>query len=343
MKIPPYQIDSYIKTIASNKEIYGALIYGPESGLTTIRAKVIGESIVPNLSDSFLVNNLSDKQIDEDNALLFDEFVSIPMLGDRKLIFVRDAKDKICDALKAIFEDKNPSSNNFILITAGELDSNSKLRKFAEANQHIACLACYEDDNNTIAQIIRQKLKEYNLNVENGVVELITDKFGKNRLIVLNEIEKLATYMGEDKNLTVEITETIISDISDSSITEFTNHLLSRDPKQTALSLQKLYNDKIYPISIIRAISAYFIRFYIVKNNLEKGGNLESEVKSQRLFFKQEPIFKRQVSEWPISAINEILAKLQELESKCKTPNATPELMLANFCNLLCVKYRRFK
>lgn len=343
MKIPPYQIDSYIKTIADNKEISGALIYGPESGLTTLRARIISESIVPNLSDPFLVTNLSDRQIDDDNALLFDEFVSIPMLGGRKLIFIRDAKDKICDALKAIFEDKKPAGNNFILITAGELDSNSKLRKFAEANQHIACLACYEDDNATIAQIIRQKLKEYNLHAENGVVELITEKFGKNRLIVLNEIEKLSSYMGEDKNLTLQITEAVISDIADASVTEFTNHLLNRDPKKTASSLQKLYDDKTYPISIIRAISAYFIRLYIVKNNLERGGNLDNEVKAQRLFFKQEPIFRKQVSEWPLSAINEILLKLQELESKCKTPNSTPELMLAHFCNLLCVKYRRFK
>ena len=343
MKIPPYQIDSYIKTLASNKEIHGVLIYGPESGLAAIRAKIIGESIVPNMSDPFLVSNLSSKQIEEDGALLFDEFVSIPMLGGRKLIFVRDAKDKICDVLKTIFEDKKPISDNFILITAGELDSNSKLRKFAEANQYIGCIACYEDDNATITQIIRQKLKEYNLNVENGVVELIADKFGKNRLIVLNEIEKLVAYMGNDRNLTTEIAEAVISDITQASIAEFTNHLLNRDPKKTAFSLQKLYDDKTYPISIIRAISAYFIRLYIVKNNLEKGGNLESEVKAQRLFFKQEPIFKKQVSEWPISAINEILAKLQELETKCKTPNATPELMLAHFCNLLCVKYRRFK
>lgn len=146
MKIPPYQIDAYIKTIATNREIFGAVVYGPESGLTSIRAKLIGESIVSNLSDPFLVTNLSDKQIDEDNAILFDEFVSIPMLGGRKLIFVRDAKDKICDAIKAIFENKKPAGENFILITCGELDANSKLRKFAESSPNLACLASYEDD-----------------------------------------------------------------------------------------------------------------------------------------------------------------------------------------------------
>ncbi len=345
MKIAPYKIDSFINSLPQNKEIFGALIYGPESGIVSINSDKIAKSIVKNLSDPFLVSNIEQKRLEEDGALLSDEFVSMSMMGGRKLIRINNVNNKITNNLKAIFDNKKdskkPIGTNFILISANELDNSSSLRKFAENNPYFAAIACYEDNEAAIKNIIRNKLREYNLKPENGVIELIIDKFGKNRLIILNEIDKLALYMDQNQDLTIDIVQKVIADISQISINEFINAFYNIDLKKSNFFLKKLINEKTNSITILRFLANYLFKLYVVKNNLEKGSNLESEIRLQRIFFKQEASFKRHLNLWNLSALKLLLKKLEDLEINCKDSNNNPEILLLSFNNFSFLKFKK--
>jgi DNA polymerase-3 subunit delta len=343
MKIPPYKIDSFIKNINASKELFGALIYGPESGLVNIYNKQIGQIIVPDLSDPFLVANLENKKIEEDNAILFDEFVSISMLGGRKLIKIDSASNKITNILKEIFDKNNKIiGQNFILISANNLDATSSLRKFAENSKYFACLACYEDNEQTIKNIIKNKLQEYSLRYEDGVLDVITDRFGKNRQIILNELEKLSIYMiGRDNFVTLEDASEVFCDISEISIVEFVEAFVNLDLRKSDFFLQKLYLEKVNVITIIRYLCNYFAKIFNTQNNLLSGSSIDQELKSQRIFFKQEQSFKKHLRIWNLKMVKNILLKLQELEIKCKTSNSKPEILLSAFNNFCFLKYKK--
>ena len=343
MKIAPYQIESFINSLAKNKEIFGVLVYGPESGLVSIQTTKIANLIVPNCYDPFLITNINPKKLDEDKGLLADEFVSIPMLGGRKLIRVDNATNTVTESLKSLFDNGKikPVGENFILINAGALEANSSLRKFAENNAYFAAIACYEDDEAAVKNIIRTKLQEYNLKTENGVIEIIINKFGKNRLIILNELEKLAIYMGKESLVTIQIIENVISDISQISANEFVDNFFSLDLAKSNFFLQKLFDEKINSITIIRFLTNYLMKLYLVKNNVKNGSVLEQEIKSQRLFFKREPIFRKHLNIWDLEATKSLLIKLQELEIKCKSSSSIPELLLKSFNNFCFLKYKK--
>ncbi|MES2677127.1 MAG: DNA polymerase III subunit delta [Pseudomonadota bacterium] len=343
MQIKPYQADAFINNIAANKEIFAALIYGPESGLVSIRAKKIASSIVADLNDPFLVVSLNEKQFDEDKGLLGDEFAAISMLGGRKLINV-DGGNKTTESLKMIFEapkkqkDFQIVGDNFILITAGDLDKSSSLRKFAESSPYIAVIACYEDDAATVSAIIRQKFKEQNFTFDNEVIEILLNKFGKNRQIILNEIDKLALFMGEKRHITVEILQENIADIAEISAFQLVEEFANRDAKKTIFFLEKLFAEKTSPITILRFLSGYFSKLILVKSNIENGSNLDLEMKIQNIFFKQQPAFKRHLNIWNPKAIGNLLVKFQELEIKCKNSSFDSELLLAAFINFALLK-----
>jgi DNA polymerase-3 subunit delta len=343
MQIKPYQADAFINNIASNKDVFAVLLYGPESGLASIRANKIAKSIVDDLSDAFLVSNINAAQIEEDKGILADEFASMSMLGGRKLIIV-GGTNKITESLKIIFEaskkqkDFKLKGDNFILIKAGDLEKSSSLRKFADSNKYIASIACYEDDKATISNIIRSKFKEHNLTFDNEVVELLQGKFGKNRQIILNEIEKLAVFMGKESHITVEILEENIADIAQVSAFGLVSSFANRDLKTSILFLEKLYAEKTSPIAIIRFLSSYFSKLALVKNNVENGSNLDLEMKIQSIFFKQQTEFKKHLNMWGKPAISGLLLKLQELEVKCKSSNFDGETMLSMFINFVLIK-----
>ncbi len=343
MQIKPYQAEAFINNIANNKEIFAVLVYGPESGLVSIRAKKIATAIVADLSDPFLVASLNEKQLDEDKGLLADEFASISMLGGRKLIFV-DGGNKMTESLKMIFEvgkkqkDFRIIGENFIVIAAGDLEKSSSLRKFAEANPYIAAIACYEDDVATISAIIRQKFKEQNFTFDNNVVEMLLNKFGKNRQIILNEIDKLALFMGEKRHISAEILQETIADIAEISAFQLVEEFANRDVKKAIFFLEKLFTEKTSPITIIRFLTNYFGKLSLVKNNIKNGSNLDLEMKIQNIFFKQQPTFKKHLNIWSEKAISNILIKLQELEIKCKNSNFDSELLLSAFVSFVLMK-----
>jgi DNA polymerase-3 subunit delta len=349
MQIKPYQAEAFINTIANNKEIFAVLVYGPESGLVSIRAKKIATSIVADLSDPFLVASLNEKQLDEDKGLLADEFAAISMLGGRKLIMV-DGGNKMTESLKIIFEapkgkdqkqqDFRIIGDNFIVISAGDLDKSSSLRKFAEANPYIATIACYEDDVATISAIIRQKFKEQNFTFDNDVVEMLLNKFGKNRQIILNEIDKLALFMGEKRHISADILQEIIADIAEISAFQLVEEFANRDAKKAIFFLEKLFTEKTSSITIIRFLTNYFGKLSLVKNNIKNGSNLDLEMKIQNIFFKQQPTFKKHLNSWNPKAINSLLIKLQELEIKCKNNNFDSEILLSAFVNFVLMQKR---
>ena len=298
MQIKPYQVETFINNIATNKEIFAILLYGPESGLISIYQKKIANKIVDNLSDPFLVVNLNEKQLEQDQGLLADEFSAISMLGGRKLIMV-DSGNKMTESLKMVFEAPKKQTNfkvigdNFILIVASELDKKSSLRKFAEGSPHIATIACYEDDLTTISAIIRQKFREQNFTFENQIVELLLGKFGKNRQIILNEMEKLFLFMGKNRHITADILQQNIADIAEISAYNFVEEFANRDVKKAILFLEKLFTEKTSPITILRFLNNYFSKLSLVKSNIENGSNLDLEMKIQKVFFKQQPSFKK--------------------------------------------------
>ena len=349
MQIKPYQAESFINNINNNREIFAVLVYGPESGLISIRSKKIATSIVADLSDPFLVVSLNEKQFDEDKGLLGDEFAAISMLGGKKLIMV-DGGNKITDSLKMIFEspkkvpkktDFKVVGDNFILISAGDLDKNSSLRKFCEANPYIATIPCYEDDSATVSAIIRQKLKDQHLTFDNEIIEMLLGKFGKNRQIILNEIEKLALFMGNQRHITADILQANIADITEISAFQLVEEFANRDAKKALFFLEKLFTEKTSPITILRFLSNYFGKLILVKNNIENGSNLDFEMKIQNIFFKQQNTFTKHLNIWNSRAISNLLIRLQELEIKCKNSNFDSEILLASFINFSLIRVER--
>ena len=336
MKIAPFKIDEFIKNIDQNNDISAVLIYGPESGLISIREKEIAKKITSDIFDPFAFSDISIKQIEENGNILFDEFFSVSMFSGQKLIKINPASNKITKNLKALFE-VDSKSDNFILIVAGELDTSSSLRKFAEKHPKIAAIACYEDNIATISNIVRAEFAKNNIKIEPGIIEFINSKFGKNRLIILNEINKIITYLGEGKNLTLEIVQNLLSDISEVSINEFVNNFVSLDLKKSMIILEQIYYQKISPIVIIRYLQNYFFKLYKIAASITNGSNLEVEMKSQRIFFKDQAFFRKHHQIWQIKSIEQILMKLQELEIKCKKDYDNCQNIFNSFINMACI------
>lgn len=333
MKIASYKIEEYIKNIDQQK-IAGCLVYGPESSLIDFYCKKICQKIVNDLSDPFLVVNISKEKLNQNPTAIIDEFFSFSMLGGRKLILVNDSSATVTNAIKQLISDEDfaKKSDNFILIQAGDLEKSNGLRKIFEDSQTFTALPCYEENDVAIKRFIAEELKINNIKFNSDVVDFLYENLGGKRDIISLEIKKISFFLGSDLNLTLEKIESLIVEQSELSVNNFIQNFAYKKYGKSLILAKKLMNDGHNAITLIRFLSNHFYKLFSAKNEIENlGTEFELAAKKQKIFFKIEVDFKKQLKVNSLSHFAKILHQLQQLELAIKQGKSSPEVIFYKF------------
>lgn len=334
MKITSSQIENYINRI-ENEKIAGCLVYGPEAIVVRARFEIIAKKIVKDLSDGFLVSNLSEEKLENDNALLADEFYSIPMFGGRKLIIIKDASTYTAKALKQITEQDNYSqkSDNFILVQADDLPATSALRKIFESQAKLASIACYEDNEAMIKKFVGEKFKENNLKYSTAIVDLVIERIGKNRQALTMEIEKISQFFAPNTNITLEKVAEILVEQNEISVNQFVVNFADKKFADALVKANKIIDQgEIEIIFLLRVLSNYFQKLYQGKIMIELDKiSVEEVLAKQKIFFKMEADFRRHLKDLRLKFIAKILQDLEQIEIKIKLGKMSPKLIFLSY------------
>lgn len=332
MKIPAAKIESFVNSPDPN--INFVLLYGPDRGLISERKKTLSLKVVSDLNDAFNVVEFKYSQIKDDPSLFADEINAMSLMGGRRLIIV-DADTTISKELCDVIEAAN--SDSFVIFAAGDLTPASTLRKFFDKSKKTAALPCYNDDAASIQKIIGGKLRAEGYNFEFEVVQYLADKFSGDRLIILNEAEKLILYMGDNKNITLNDVENCVFDSSEFSLDELCTAVASKDLKSIDKNMTRAISDGVAPVAIIRANLRYFMRLLQAREAIDNGQSEQVAMGQLRppVFFKQVPIFKRQLSMWKTPQLNRAIKSFTELEIECKKSANPAELLCSRMLLIL--------
>ncbi|MFC1659247.1 DNA polymerase III subunit delta [Pseudomonadota bacterium] len=341
MKIQTYQSDNFIKNIHIQNNLRGILLYGPDLGLVSLRSKEIQTSLSKNNKNTYLVSKVYHSETKENPSIVFDEFISISMFGDKKIIILKDFPDSIYKTLESL---ENKESDHFLIIEAERLDTKSKLRQFVEKSGFFASIPCYIDDEKSIKRIIIQKFAELGFKYDKEVLDLLSSNFGGNRMIVMNEIEKLTIFAGNDKYITVNHFKECIQDVSEAQIDDLINSFTNLNIEKVHIALIKLFNENVNFTIILRSLINYFTKLQLVKSLLVLSKkSYEEAVKELRppLFFKQAPLFAEHINIWELKNINLFLDRLNLVETKCKSLKINTNLIVSDFLNNSIIYFKK--
>jgi DNA polymerase-3 subunit delta len=326
MKIPPSDIENFI----NNKlNIYKAiLIYGPDNGLTKERSKLIANKIIGLDASSFDSSYFSFDKIKEDVSLVANALFSRSLTKKKQLVKITDAGTSLPKNLLNLIESYR--GNNILLIEAGDLTPTSSLRKFFDTNKNLASLACYHDEKFTVKKIIQAKLKSHNINIEAQALQLTENALAGDRMLILAEIDKLITYMGDEKQVDLKDILAIIDDENTYNIDNLCNAICDRDIKNISPVILSLTNSGTNMIGILRMVSRYFSRLYQVKLRINYGETIEKSMSelAPPVFFKQIDNFKKHVTSWSLEQLSDMIATLLDMEIKSKKTNIHADLLV---------------
>jgi DNA polymerase III subunit delta len=288
MKIPAYKIDEWCKK--PDPAIQTVLLYGPDAGLIKERGRRLALTVAPQLDDPFRVTELEGADCLADPARLADELAAQAFGGGRRLIWLKSCPDSLAAILNQALADKK--GDNFLLIESDDLPKKSKLRALAEdeAAKNIIALACYEDDEKSRVILVGNLLKEAGITWDADARAKFMSLVPPDRLAMKQEVEKLITYVGQDKQITLPDIEKLFGDAAAVDLDDLVFAASDQSTKKIHQFITRLWAEQTAPVAVIRAAARHFTRLYEAKMMMQEGTSAEEAVKrlSPPVFWKRQ-------------------------------------------------------
>ncbi|MFN4283642.1 MAG: DNA polymerase III subunit delta [Alphaproteobacteria bacterium] len=345
MKIQPARADGFSRK--PDAAVRAALLYGPDSGLVRERAENLIKSVAGSLDDPFRTREISPAELKDDPALLRDEANALSLMGGRRAVRLRGAVDSHAKLFEDLLDDET-KADSLIVVEAGALSPSSKLRGLFEEHPRAAAIACYLDDDSTLADVIRDSLRQFKLDVAPDALEFLVGRLGGDRMLTRREIEKLALYCaplnGEGREtVALADAEACVGDSSEQGVDDIAMATARGDIAELDRTYERVTREGTHAIAILRAVSRHFERLHFVAGKMADGANADGAIKALRppLFFKAVPPFKAALRQWPAANLGRALDLLLKAEMDCKTTGMPAEAITARVLMQLATAARR--
>ncbi len=334
MKIQAGKVDGFIQ--APPAGLLGALIYGPDSGLVSERAKALASTVVDDPNDPFNTSDISADQFKDDPAILSDALCAISMMGGKRLVRLNQIANTHGKALTDVVNNLPDSTAGgvFLLVTAGDLTVGS-VRTLFEKHEQLAALPCYAEDGAALSRIINDSARQHGLQLERNVAELIASRVQGDRMMARSEVNKIALYMGTAGNVvTVDTALAAIGDSSEMQLDTLVDAVFAGNNVATIEQLHKSLSHGTAPVMLLRTFSRHINMLHTIVSTSQHGQSVESAAKSYRppIFFKRMNVVLAHARKFNSTRGEQALWQLRSLiyqaERDQKSNAARPELLL---------------
>ncbi len=316
MIVRPAQADAFCR--APDAAVRVALVHGPDRGLAGERADMLVAAAAGDGSDPFRTALLAGEAVAADAALLIDEAAQLALAGGRRAVRVKDAGDRLADAVKALLA--RPTGDTLVVMEAGELPARSRLRTLIEGAREGAALACYRDEGRALSAFIARELEGHGVAVEREALALLAAWLGGDRRQTRAELAKLALYVGEDGRAGVAEVEAAVADSSFLSAERIAHAAAAGRMGALEGSLERALAQGEQPLAILQAVRRHMTQLQLVLARRERGEPLERALKAARvLHFRAADAVKAAAARWSARQAAAALARLTETEIRCKT------------------------
>lgn len=286
-------------------QVNALLLYGPDKGYI--------DKVCKALIKRFSLLKTSIEYSDLKNYSLDTLANSQNFFMQKQLIKIRSVGESIDKSLKLALSKK---FLHFLVFIADELSVSSSIRKFFETEDNLVSLACYHDDEQKVAKIISQKLAANSKVIKEESIRYLTENLKGDHQVLINELDKLLYYTADKSEVTIEDVQSVITCDNEGNGDNLCQYFASGHLLEFLQEFEKLKQQNINEVLMIRALIRYYLNIYTVLNKLASGINIDIAIKSLAppIFYKNIPAFKKNISKITIEKSIEILNCLQQAE-----------------------------
>ena len=311
---------------------FATLIYGENIGLKDDLKKLIKEKY--NAFEKIILNQ---DEIIKDDKILNEQVNNTSLFEEKKIIIINEASEKIKNILIPVLE--NHKEDLKIFLFCQNLDKKSSLRSYFEKNKMTGTIPCYQDTDRTLSDYVRFKLRDYD-GLNQDLINLLVGNSGFDRKTVSQEVDKIKNLFLNKKidnkkligllNNKYNIDFNSLRDSCFSGEKEILNKNLGN------ITLQ---NEDIY--FYLNNLHSRLKKLLDLRIEYEKYKdiNVAMENIKPKIFWKDKPIFYKQVKKWNLRKIEDGKKMLSDAEILIKTRlNSYNEIIIKDLLIKLYLK-----
>jgi DNA polymerase-3 subunit delta len=309
-----YEVDAWLARRDPTKTIL--LLYGPDRGLVSERARKIADSTGLSPDDPFSVVRLDAAEAEQTPGRILDEARTVPMFSDRRLIWVRNAgaQKALADDVKTLAA--NPPKDAIILIEAGDLKKGQALRGTVEASDNAMALPCYADEGRSIDGLIDEELQKAGLSISLDARLALRKNLGGDRLASRGEIEKLVLFAAGNGRITLEDVKAMSGDVSALSLDDVIDAVLEGKPDDLDAALARLMaaggsGTNLVLSAALRQFHSLALMRHAMETD-EKTAAAAVAAARPPVFFSRRKTVENALQRWSSEALSRALSALQK-------------------------------
>lgn len=326
-------IKSYI--IEQNKSILNnyksTLLYGQNRGIQND----LKDYILEKNKEAEIINLFQDDII-KNKKILENNIINSSLFNSKKIVLIQEVNDKIFLEINAIIELLNEDIELYLF--SNNLEKKSKLRNFYEKEKTLAIAACYEDNDITLRNYIKNNLNGFN-GLTPELINIIIYNSNSKREIIKNEIVKIKNYF-TDKKLNIKDLSELLNIKLDDDFNKLRDASLLGQKNRVNKLLNEIEflpeNNFFYINQITYRVSKLLEAMYI--NDSSRNEELAIESLKPKVFWKDKPIYLDQLKKWSPKRLRSVLEAVGKTEYLMKTNTQIKnhiliKNLLVNICN----------
>ena len=244
---------------------------------------------------------------------ILDEVSMISLFSSEKVVIgynfdISKINDNDRDYLIRYLNNNN-SNDRYIILIAGKVDGRSKDYKIFKDKFKIIDLLQI-DNGKDIYKYVEDYIKDREYKIDKYNLDYLVELLGNDINNINNEIDKILLYLNDDKVISREVIDKLVSDNIDNIMYEFTNAVLDRDYEK----ISKMYNDfKIENVGYDYLIGSLgnALRGALVIKILYNQGNSNSEI--AKFIGKKEFYVKKMIERLYNYAVDDLCMMIDKL------------------------------
>ena len=306
-------ISKYYEINKFKKKINFFLFYGENEG-----QKI--DVIQSNFNEFTKENTFkySEKEVIENNQLLFENIYSKSFFENEKLILISNVTDKIFDLIGKVISDN--VSDVVIILLAKRLDKKSKIRNLFEKEKITLIVPFYEDTLQTLISIAKKILTENKINLSQENLNLIIERAQGDRINLKNELQKIVLLSNDEKKIDLNDIFKLTNLSENYSANELVDNCLCKNKKKTLNILNENIPSSEDNILILRTFLNKLKRLRKLRLSLRKSNNVDQTINAFKppIFWKDKNIIKQQIKIWELNDIENFIVDINNTESLIK-------------------------
>lgn len=318
-KLEPRRLPAFLADPPADCRV--VLLIGDDAGLVNERAAALMRAVA---GDNPICVVEPPREAARDAGSLAGEAASVPLMGGRMAIRIRDARDAWAEAVKAALAGPGPG---LVIIEGAGLTGKSKLKGLVAADARGQVIECYAERGRDLTASITRILGELGVAAEPAALDWLTERAGEDRLAMRRALEVLALHAEPGQRISVEDAMDLLGE---GSMLDLDEALMAASLGEVAVAdraIAKAFGEGANPVQVLRAALRHTQRLHMARLAMEGGASAEEAVSALRppVFWKAKPAMTRALSRWSLARLEALGAALLRAERQAKSTGLPDE------------------